>query len=273
MIASLLMSMASGCAATVADGGSREDPVNQSDRIHKQVVHQQDDRDVVSSFRLKSRGNPHIQTLIYSWISIPAIDPRIGHIYSKKLVITPNRMFRRAHVVEDAFNQQIEFIPYDQTLDDWTDMITIQGMKGIGKAPGMTLEKYVSLVMLMTARNCRSVDDHVWSDLGPYRLLGKGWLYDARVFMSGCRSTSADAQPVAPGGISEAALYIVVDGGDDYYQVFYSRRDRQGAVPIQSYDFAGYLRSIVPVRLCESTVSDEQCLGLHIESRSEAAGK
>lgn len=105
----------------------------------------------------------------------------------------------------------IEFIPKEQELKTWEDMLTIQGLKGLAKREELT-PKHVEFSLVNKIKSISSFD-LVFKELSNIDING----YKGVMFLLGLKKIPKDITVGLPKGVSEIGLYLVIKGKADFY--------------------------------------------------------
>lgn len=104
-----------------------------------------------------------------------------------------------------------EFIPKEQTLNDWKDMFTIQGFKHLANRKDLTPEK-----MLLTLRQ---QFNSIAPSMSYYKEIYKGDVngYSGAIVLMGIKEIPKNVNPTLPKGTGEIGLYLALKGKSDMY--------------------------------------------------------
>ncbi len=128
-----------------------------------------------------------------------------------------------------------------ESVQSWSQMITVTGAKGLASHPDATPMRFASGMAAGFRRACP--DSFAGRGLGEVKLGG----HDAFVSVISCGNVSA-----AAGARSESMLLIVIKGEQDYYTVQWAERGEASAAPL-SFDSAKWgqrLKQLAPLALC-----------------------
>jgi hypothetical protein len=129
-----------------------------------------------------------------------------------------------------------EAVPKGETVERWTQMITVTGYKGLAANANVTPEKFAGGIAGGFKRLCP--DSFAAKGLGATKFSGA----DAYVAIAGCG---------AVGNRSEAVLVAVVKGATDYYTVQWAERGAAGPAPaVEDARWTDRLRALQPIALC-----------------------
>lgn len=185
--------------------------------------------------------------------AIPGVKRMAVPVYGAMLELGMPAGWKLAH--EEATKAQYiaEFIPAGQRLDDWQDMITVQGFRGLGEHSGLTGKIFLRRIAEGFNRTC------------PGQVLGFGSSErqidgrPAALALLGCAKLSANfKQPWR----SEYAVYIAVTAGPDLVLIQKARRgpalplDRS---PLQGAELESFLAPLQPIKLCSRSAANPRC--------------
>lgn len=134
-----------------------------------------------------------------------------------------------------------ELVLKGQTVESWTQMITLTGIKGLAANPNATPEALALRIGGGFQQACPT--SFQGTSFGQIKLSG----HDAFALVVSCGTANATGKPH-----SEAALLIVVKGQADYYTLQWAERGAASKTPI-AFDEAkwtGRFRALTPIKLC-----------------------
>jgi len=169
--------------------------------------------------------------------SFTAVSPIFGELvaFSQPASFVP--------VFEDATADRYirEAVPKGETVEDWTQMITVTGAKGLAGNPEVTPTSFASLIADGFNKACPETFSAF--DLGDMDIAG----HKAFAAVVSCGS-------VAMGGKShsETALVLAIKGASEYYTIQWAERTAASAHPpaIDKALWTRRLDELGPVRLC-----------------------
>jgi hypothetical protein len=134
-----------------------------------------------------------------------------------------------------------EAVPKGETVDNWTQMITVTGMKGMTSNPQATPKAVLNNMAGGFKRACpNSFNAQIMSEspIGGF---------DAAVAVVSC-----GVSPTTAGRTSETALIAVIKGQADFYTVQWAERTEPSNVPlpIDLKKWTDRFKTLGPVRLC-----------------------
>ena len=128
-----------------------------------------------------------------------------------------------------------------ETVNKWSQMITVTGAKGLASNPNVTPARFAGGMAGGFKRICP--DSYSATGIGEIKLDN----HDAFVAVVSCGTASFSGEPY-----SESMLLIVIKGASDYYTIQWAERGAASKTPI-AFDNAKWLerlKSLAPVRLC-----------------------
>jgi hypothetical protein len=135
-----------------------------------------------------------------------------------------------------------------ENVQQWSQMITVTGGKGLSAVPDLTPQRYAERVAGAFQAACpKSFSAYPF---GNFKIDG----FDAFAAIASCGANSS-----AGAGQSEAALLLVIKGASDFYSLQWAERGAPSATPIaiETAKWEQRLKQLMPVRLCP-IVADEQ---------------
>lgn len=126
-----------------------------------------------------------------------------------------------------------------ETVDKWTQMITLTGNQGLSATPNLTPKKYAEHMVARFQKGCP--DSFTASGLAETMLSG----HKAYIVHIGCGTAGPGASH------SEAMLMVVVQGAKDYYTIQWAERGK--ATKTLAYDdgvWSKRLKALMPIRVC-----------------------
>jgi hypothetical protein len=133
--------------------------------------------------------------------------------------------FKAADEGERAGHFQLELIPANESLESWSQMVTITGEKGLAPNPNTNPQYFTGHMADGFKRACP--DTFSAYGAGSFKVSG----YDAFMAVIGCGSVRGGGRQY-----SEAALVITMKGIDDYYTIQWAER---GASTDRPMDLSG----------------------------------
>lgn len=148
-----------------------------------------------------------------------------------------------APAFEDAKNGSYiqESVLKGENVQNWSQMITVTGAKGIASNPDMTPIGFANDIAAGFRSACP--DSFAGNSLGEFKLDG----HDAFAAVASCGNVNA-----AGGTRSESVLLIVIKGKRDYYSLQWAERGKasRGPLPFDGAKWSARLRQLGPLALC-----------------------
>jgi len=134
-----------------------------------------------------------------------------------------------------------------ETADQWSQMITVTGAKGLAANPNVTAQSFVERIAGGFKGACP--DTYGTRALGAAKFSGR----DGFMTLAGCGTVGADGARH-----SESALLIGIKGAADYYTIQWAVRGAASNRPI-TFDDATWLerlRELAPIRICRIVANE-----------------
>jgi hypothetical protein len=134
-----------------------------------------------------------------------------------------------------------EALPQGETVNAWTQMITVTGSRGMATVANFSPQKLAASIALGFKKACP--ESLAVKDLGETILGGQ----DAYLAVASCGKVNSSAD-----GHSETALIVAVKGTSDAYTIQWAERTPQASLPpgINEAMWRERLRQLMPIRLC-----------------------
>lgn len=134
-----------------------------------------------------------------------------------------------------------EHIPQGETVDHWTRMITLTGMKDLVSNPQISARALVERIAAGFRRNCP--DSYATTALGPQSVDGN----DGFAVVASCGRVLSGSDTH-----SETAVMLAFRGSADYYTIQWAERGVGLAQPLtlDTAYWAKRLTQLAPIRLC-----------------------
>ncbi|MCJ8324060.1 MAG: hypothetical protein HRU29_15045 [Rhizobiales bacterium] len=176
-------------------------------------------------------------------------------IFSQKIRFNLPVNWMHSHTSQNQAAYLIEFIPKNETPDQWSELFSIQGIKDFN--PESSPEQVSDFIANNLIENC--------PDAAIYTKLGKRELSGHLAFASliGCSSLPADGIKGLKAGMSEMAYYAIIKGKNDLYIVHKSIRSAgfEGDVFPPIIETAiGDMKDFFPIEFCQLASPKGQCL-------------
>ncbi len=140
-----------------------------------------------------------------------------------------------------------ESVLHGESVDNWTQMVTITGAEGLALKADATPENMTDYFVRRRRQICPSTFSGVRL---PADAVAK---YSGTVTVIGCGSFVQSGQEH-----SEATLIITLKGDQDYYTVQWAERGPATAAPIvlDKYIWSDRLQQLLPVRICDKVAGE-----------------
>jgi hypothetical protein len=134
-----------------------------------------------------------------------------------------------------------EAVPADQTIEQWREMITVTGAKGLASNPAITPLGVVQNLAAGFEKSCP--DTFVVKPLGGT----KYGAHDVFLALASCGTVKAAATTY-----SETALIIAIKGAADIYTIQWAERGpaSEKPMPIEDAKWLDRYKRVGPIRLC-----------------------
>jgi hypothetical protein len=132
-----------------------------------------------------------------------------------------------------------------ESVQKWSQMITITGAKGLAANPNVTPARFAGSMAGGFKRVCPDSYSATYSTAGFGEI--KFGIHDAFAVVISCGTAGAMANPY-----SESMLLIVIKGESDYYTIQWSERGDASKTPIKfdSIKWPDRLKKLTPIKLC-----------------------
>jgi hypothetical protein len=134
-----------------------------------------------------------------------------------------------------------EAVPKGETVDAWTQMITVTGSSGMATSANFSPQKLAASIALGFKKACP--ESFAVKDLGQMTLGEQ----DAYLAVASCGKVNASAD-----GHSETALIVAIKGASDAYTIQWAERTPRVSLPpgIDEAIWRERLAKLMPIRLC-----------------------
>lgn len=172
----------------------------------------------------------------------------IAPIFSQLLVVSQPANFVPAFEKAVPERYLRESVPKGETVDHWTQMITVTGAKGLANNRDITPESFAGLLANGFKKSCPGSFSS--------KALGKLHVgtFDGFAAVAGCGSyTSGD------GARGETALIVTIRGAQDYYTIQWAERSAPIDQPpaLDDATWMQRLHDLGPVRLCPIVAGEQ----------------
>lgn len=170
-------------------------------------------------------------------------------IFSQIVVFNVPKGWKPAHEQASDRSYIMEFIPGDQKLGDWKEMITVQGFKDLAKNPNATPKGLIGMLATNIKKACG--ENTVGQLLGDKKIDS----FEASYAFIGCANmSSVDIKGISNKGKSDIALYIAIKGTKDMYMIHRSIRSEAfnpKRIPVTQATLASWIKGLEPIKICE----------------------
>jgi hypothetical protein len=165
----------------------------------------------------------------------------ISPIFSQLVMLSLPKGFTT--VFEDTSGSQYtrEAVLEGETVERWSQMITVTGAKGLVANPRLTAQSFLEQIAGGFKNACP--DTFSAKGLGALKISGR----DAFIALAGCGTVASDGS-----AHSESALLVAIKGTADYYTIQWAQRGPASAGPM-SFDEAMWkerFNTLGPIKLC-----------------------
>jgi hypothetical protein len=169
--------------------------------------------------------------------SSTVISPVFGQLVRFSM---PAKFVTASENTEENFYSR-EAVPKGETVNAWTQMITITGSKGMATVANFSPQKLMASVALGFKKACP--ESFTVKDLGETKFGDQ----DAYLAVASCGEVASSADRHG-----ETALIVAVKGTSDAYTVQWAERTPRAspAPAINEVMWRGRLRELMPIRLC-----------------------
>jgi hypothetical protein len=165
----------------------------------------------------------------------------ISPVFSQLLVTgLPQGFVAASEKTDDKFYIR-EAVPRGETVDSWTQMITVTGMKDLASNPQATPKAVLNTIAGGFKRACPgSFGTQILSE----RPIGG---FDAVVAVASCGRS-----PRTAGKTSESAVIAVIKGQADFYTIQWAERaaPSDAPLPIETKKWLDRFKELGPLKLC-----------------------
>lgn len=167
--------------------------------------------------------------------SFTAISPVFGQLVAFSLPSNFVTAFEDAK--PDSYTR--EAVPKGESVQQWSEMITLTGAKGAASAPNASAEKFAGVIAGGFQRAC---PDSFAARGSPMRIAG----FEAFMAVVGCGRVSGTSE-----ARSETALIVAIKGTADLYTLQWAERGAPAAKPdIENAKWQARMQRLAPIKLC-----------------------
>jgi len=176
-------------------------------------------------------------------------------VYSQAVVVQVPAGWAPANEKTRGSSYIFEAIPREESLDDWTGMLTVQGFKGLAHNPKATPKAVAHALGRRIRKICP--DSVVFEPLGSTEVDS----FEAYRAVIGCGSISKPLNGARPGQ-GEIAYTLVIRGRDDLYLIQRAQRGYgfdDANPPISEHNVSEIDASLQPIKLCDRDKPKTEC--------------
>ena len=169
--------------------------------------------------------------------SVKSVTP----IFSQLLVADLPRGFKTVFENVDGPKYIREMVPEGENENQWTQMVTITGTKGLASNPGMSPKIFAENMAGGFQRACPN--SFVGSSVTEGKISGYDWFVAV---------LSCGTSPSTAGRTSESAIVAIIKGEKDYYTIQWAERTEPSSSPM-AIDTAKWIekfKKLSPIKLC-----------------------
>jgi len=171
----------------------------------------------------------------------PTAYTAISPIFSQLVAFSQPSNFVAVYEDANAMQYMLEAVPKGETVEKWTQMITVTGAKDLAANTKAPPAAFADVIAGGFKKSCPKT----YSAIGISNAQIAG--HDAFAAVASCGSLGE-----GKGAHSETTLIVAIRGARDYYTIQWSQRSKPSSKPIQIDDAAWTERfnQLAPIRLC-----------------------
>jgi len=169
--------------------------------------------------------------------SVRAVSP----IFSQVVMLSLPKGFKTVFENTDGEHYTREAVLDGETVERWSQMITVTGAKGLAATPELTPQSFLERIAGGFKGACP--DTFSAKALRAIKISGR----DAFVALAGCGTVSSEG-----GGHSESALLVAIKGAADYYTIQWAERGPASSRPLVFNDatWTDRFDKLSPIKIC-----------------------
>jgi hypothetical protein len=141
-----------------------------------------------------------------------------------------------------------EFVPLGETVNEWTQMITVTGAKGIAAESNWSPQVFIGHIANGFKNTCRNT----FAVKGIEALKVSG--YDAYAAVTGCGTLSKEDKTY-----SEIALILAIRGSKDFYTIQWAERGPARQWPDFDMEiWRAKLDQLAPIKVCARVLGEAE---------------
>lgn len=177
-------------------------------------------------------------------------------MFAQQIVLQQPTGWEVAYLYEDSGTSLAKFVPTDQTLFDWREMLSVEAYRDIATQSSYGPDAMLRAIQSEYAGHCAAPLTE--EPLDPQFINA----YPNAAMLLGCPALNGDFDGGAAGE-ELSGLFIVIRGREDFYVVHYAIRSPQpdpAHPPITAQNYRAYLELISPLLLCEPGDDLDTCV-------------
>jgi hypothetical protein len=166
-----------------------------------------------------------------------------------------SKYWKAAHEQATTGEYILELIPQDETLDTWTEMLSLHGYRGKGKADPVIPEAMMVMMAMRLVQVCAG--RQIIVPLGERQVDA----HDAYAAIMGCGSV-VGGDPEVRSDQGEVAYYLVIKGAEDLYMLQSAVRRpvmNSRSSPIRPETVGAIERVLLSTKLCDRSGEPDSC--------------
>ncbi|PUE21627.1 hypothetical protein B9Z43_00030 [Limnohabitans sp. MMS-10A-192] len=167
-------------------------------------------------------------------------------VYSQIVMFSYPPGFKPAFAKNTGSSYMQEYVLEGETVEKWTQMVTLSGAKGLSTNQALTPQRFVEFVASGFQRTCPS--SFAARSFGTLKISG----HEAFVALVGCGTV-----PTEPAR-SEIAMVLAVKGSNDYYTIQWAERATPSPLPILDGEkWIERLKVLSPIKACDRVPNEQ----------------
>ena len=190
-----------------------------------------------SSAMAEEKTNDKVNEPRQQGYTVQAISP----IFSQLVMMSFPKGFKTVSQDTKGNNYIREAVLEGETLDQWSEMITVTGAKGLAANPNLSAQSFVERIAGGFKRACP--DTFSAKGLGALKISGQ----DAYIALAGCGTVQLRANKHG-----ESALLIGIKGSADYYSIQWAERGPASSQPLVQDEakWQDRFKKLNPIKVC-----------------------
>lgn len=176
-------------------------------------------------------------------------------IYSQKIEFNIPKGWKPGFENVKGGHYIMEFVLKDETVQNWNQMFTVQGYKGLTSLA--TPKQFLAKM--------GDVHKQVCGDNAIYELVEEDDIsgHEAQGAIIGCTAVAKDHPSGLKKGNGEVAYYIAVKGKEDIYMFHKAIRQKEfthETSPVTKENAKDFISDFMPIRLCKKGSKIDECI-------------